>query len=69
MASIVGAVRASDGEWARWRSCAAADSLNGWIRRALNSQAELDEALAREAGRDEGATGLAGSGVAGAPRA
>jgi hypothetical protein len=28
-------------------------SLNGWVRAALCSQAELDEVLAREAGSDE----------------
>lgn len=49
--STVKAVRASAGEWASWRAAAVAQglSLNAWIRVALRDQAELDEALGREA--------------------
>lgn len=57
VASKVFPLRASELERQAWQR--AADgcglSFNAWARRALNQQADLDEALAREASRDEGA--------------
>lgn len=52
--SMVRGVRADAAEWARWRAAAGAQGmpLNAWIRAALGDQAELDEALGREARND-----------------
>lgn len=50
MASTVTALRASDGELETWKLLAAelGLSFNGWARRALNEQADLDRALLLE---------------------
>lgn len=50
MASVVTALRASDIEIEVWKGIAAdlGLSLNGWARRALNEQADLDRALLLE---------------------
>ena len=45
---------ASEEEWERWEKAATGTTRNAWIRRALNSQAELDEALARVEAQDSG---------------
>lgn len=58
MASTVTALRAADTEIETWKGVAVelGLSFNGWARRALNEQADLDRALLleREAGLDEG---------------
>lgn len=69
MATALKTVRARVEEWERWRLAAGSEPFNRWIRRALNSQAELDEALAREAARDEGSVGADRPHVAGPSRA
>lgn len=55
MPSVVKAFRASPAEFALWREGAALRGLsfNAWARRALNEQADLDRALAREEEPDE----------------
>lgn len=67
MASKVYPLRASEFERRRWQVAADGHGLsfNAWVRRALNSQAELDEALAREAERVEGRVEADRSSVAG----
>lgn len=44
------AVYGSCVEWAGWEASAAAagESVNGWVRRALNEQLALERVLARE---------------------
>lgn len=48
------AVYGSVVEWERWVKCSGEGSVNGWIRRALNDQAALDEALRRQELREAG---------------
>lgn len=49
MASRIYSLRATEQERTRWEKAAQLSNLtyNAWARRALNSQAELDEALSR----------------------
>lgn len=54
------AVYGSDVEWARWVEAAAGEPLNRWIRRALNEQSALEEALRRQAERDSAACDIPG---------